>query len=69
MIYSVRLFLVQKSKMSEGEWEVAMERKTHLYDCHIRAGGKMVPFAGYLLPVQYDTGVITEHMAVRTEAG
>ncbi len=46
-----------------------MERKTHLYDCHIRAGGKMVPFAGYLLPVQYDTGVITEHMAVRTEAG
>lgn len=46
-----------------------MERKTHLYDCHIRAQGKMVPFAGYLLPVQYDTGVIAEHMAVRTAAG
>jgi aminomethyltransferase len=29
----------------------------------------MVPFAGYLLPVQYETGVITEHMAVRTAAG
>lgn len=29
----------------------------------------MVPFAGYLLPVQYETGVIAEHMAVRTKAG
>ncbi len=46
-----------------------MERKTQLYDCHVKAGGKMVPFAGYLLPVQYDTGVIAEHMAVRTGAG
>jgi aminomethyltransferase len=46
-----------------------MERKTHLYDCHVKAAGKMVPFAGYLLPVQYETGVITEHMAVRTAAG
>ena len=46
-----------------------MERKTPLYECHVRAGGKIVPFAGYLLPVQYETGVITEHMAVRTAAG
>lgn len=46
-----------------------MERKTPLYACHEAAGGKMVPFAGYLLPVQYPTGVITEHMAVRTAAG
>jgi aminomethyltransferase len=46
-----------------------MERKTPLYDCHGKAGGKIVPFAGYLLPVQYETGVITEHMAVRTAAG
>jgi aminomethyltransferase len=51
------------------KWEVAMERKTHLYDCHVKADGKIVPFAGYLLPVQYETGVITEHMAVRTAAG
>ncbi len=42
-----------------------MERKTPLYDAHVKAGGKMVPFAGYLLPVQYQTGVIEEHMAVR----
>jgi aminomethyltransferase len=46
-----------------------MERKTPLYEAHVRAGGKIVPFAGYLLPVQYETGVIAEHMAVRTLAG
>ncbi len=46
-----------------------MERKTHLYDCHVKAAGKIVPFAGYLLPVQYETGVINEHMAVRNAAG
>ena len=46
-----------------------MEKKTPLYDAHVAAGGKIVPFAGYLLPVQYGTGVITEHMAVRTKAG
>lgn len=46
-----------------------MELKTPLYDCHAAAGGKIVPFAGYLLPVQYETGVIAEHMAVRTKAG
>ncbi|HSK69939.1 MAG TPA: glycine cleavage system aminomethyltransferase GcvT [Candidatus Limnocylindria bacterium] len=46
-----------------------MERKTPLYDLHLELGGKIVPFAGYLLPVQYDTGVIREHMAVRTACG
>ena len=46
-----------------------MERKTPLYDCHVASKGKIVPFAGYLLPVQYETGVIAEHMAVRTKAG
>ena len=46
-----------------------MELKTPLYDVHVKAGGKIVPFAGYLLPVQYETGVIKEHMAVRTQAG
>ncbi|WP_050618770.1 glycine cleavage system aminomethyltransferase GcvT [Intestinimonas massiliensis (ex Afouda et al. 2020)] len=46
-----------------------MEQKTPLYAKHAAAGGKIVPFAGYLLPVQYPTGVIAEHMAVRTAAG
>ena len=44
-----------------------MELKTPLYDAHVKAGGKMVPFAGYILPVQYKAGVIKEHMAVRQE--
>lgn len=46
-----------------------MELKTPLYEAHMKAGGKIVPFGGYLLPVQYGTGVIKEHMAVRTQAG
>lgn len=46
-----------------------MELKTPLYDTHVKYKGKIVPFAGYLLPVQYETGVIKEHMAVRTQAG
>lgn len=45
------------------------ERKTPLYDMHVKYHGKLVPFAGYLLPVQYETGVIAEHMAVRTSCG
>ena len=46
-----------------------MELKTPLYEKHVVLGGKMVPFAGYSMPVQYPTGVITEHMAVRTACG
>lgn len=46
-----------------------MEKKTPLYEQHVALGGRMVPFAGYLLPVQYPTGVIAEHMAVRQHAG
>ena len=47
-----------------------MELKTPLYDVHVEEGGKIVPFAGYLLPVQYAaSGVIKEHMAVRQECG
>lgn len=46
-----------------------MDRKTPLYDSHVALGGKMVPFAGYILPVNYPGGVIAEHMAVRTACG
>lgn len=46
------------------------EKKTSLYDVHVKYGGKMVPFAEYLLPVQYEGyGVIREHMAVRRDCG
>ncbi|MDR7518692.1 MAG: glycine cleavage system aminomethyltransferase GcvT [Armatimonadota bacterium] len=43
-------------------------RRTPLYDAHRAAGGRMVAFAGWLLPVQY-TGITEEHQAVRTHAG
>lgn len=46
-----------------------MDRTTPLYEWHRAHGGKIVPFAGYLLPVQYGAGVIAEHMAVRNAAG
>jgi aminomethyltransferase len=46
-----------------------MDKKTVLYDTHVRYGGRIVPFAGWLLPVQYESGVIAEHMAVRTGCG
>ena len=44
------------------------QKKTPLYDEHVKAGGRMVPFAGYMLPVQY-TSLAAEHTAVRTRAG
>ena len=43
-------------------------RKTPLYDEHVKLGGKIVDYAGWLLPVQYE-GLIPEHNAVRNEAG
>ena len=46
-----------------------MLRRTPYYDHHIELDGKMVPFAGFELPVQYPTGLATEHNAVRTGAG
>ncbi len=48
--------------------ESASLQRTPLYDEHISAGGRMVPFAGYSLPVQY-TSLTEEHNAVRTTAG
>jgi aminomethyltransferase len=43
-------------------------RRTSLYDSHVRLGGRIVPFAGWEMPVQY-AGIVEEHTAVRTAAG
>ena len=43
-------------------------RRTPLHDRHVALGARMVPFAGWEMPVQYQ-GVIDEHKAVRTDAG
>lgn len=43
-------------------------QRTPLYDVHVKAGARIVPFAGYEMPVQY-SGVMEEHEAVRTAVG
>ena len=43
--------------------------KTPFYDMHLKNGAKMVPFAGYDMPVQYPLGVMKEHQHTRTKAG
>lgn len=43
--------------------------KTPLYDLHLEQGAKMVPFAGYEMPVQYPLGVKKEHLHTREQAG
>ena len=44
-------------------------KKTPLYDLHLELGAKMVPFAGYDMPVQYPAGVMAEHKHTRAKAG
>jgi len=44
-------------------------KRTPLYGLHVELGAKMVPFAGYEMPVQYPLGVIREHLACRSGAG
>ncbi|MEO0816392.1 MAG: glycine cleavage system aminomethyltransferase GcvT [Pseudomonadota bacterium] len=44
-------------------------KRTPLYDLHVEHGAKMVPFAGYEMPVQYGEGVKAEHVWTRNHAG
>jgi aminomethyltransferase len=44
------------------------KKKTPLYDEHVRLGAKIVPFSGWLMPVQY-TGILEEHQTVRNNVG
>lgn len=43
--------------------------RTPLYDLHRELGARMVPFAGYDMPVQYPAGVMAEHLHTRAQAG
>jgi glycine cleavage system T protein (aminomethyltransferase) len=43
--------------------------RTPLYERHVTLGGKIVPFAGFEMPVQYPTGIRAEHQAVREAVG
>lgn len=44
-------------------------KRTPFYSMHVAAGAKMVPFAGFEMPVQYPAGITAEHRAVRQSAG
>ena len=44
-------------------------KRTPLHALHVARGGKMVPFAGYDMPVQYPAGVLREHLHTRNRAG
>lgn len=44
-------------------------KRTPLYALHVELGAKMVPFAGYEMPVQYPLGVLKEHLHTRSKAG
>ncbi len=54
--------------MSETAGETTL-RRTPLHDEHLALGARMVPFAGYEMPVQYPDGITAEHRAVREGAG
>ncbi|ARM88587.1 glycine-cleavage system protein T [Rhizobium sp. CIAT894] len=49
--------------------DTAALKKTPLHGLHLSLGARMVPFAGYDMPVQYPAGVMKEHLHTRTEAG
>jgi aminomethyltransferase len=49
--------------------ETSSPKRTPLHALHLARGGKMVPFAGYEMPVQYSSGVMKEHLATRAAAG
>jgi aminomethyltransferase len=47
----------------------AVLRQTPLHDLHVELGGRMVPFAGYSMPLQYSAGILKEHLHTRASAG
>ena len=47
----------------------AESRRTPLHEWHVAHGGRMVPFGGWSMPVQYPSGILAEHRAVRAAAG
>jgi aminomethyltransferase len=59
-----RVFTIHHSHAMSSEL-----KHTPLFEEHRALGGKMVPFAGWEMPVQYPTGITTEHHAVRRAAG
>ncbi len=57
-----------RQEVKETEPEEGTTRKTALYDRHVASGGRMVPFAGWWMPIQYRS-ILEEHRKVRTSVG
>jgi aminomethyltransferase len=55
--------------MSSASTPDAALQRTPLYELHVSLGAKMVPFAGYEMPVQYPLGILKEHLHTREKAG
>lgn len=55
--------------MSDDQTDKTALKKTPLFDLHVELGARMVPFAGYDMPVQYPLGVMKEHLHTRAKAG
>src|SRR3984893_14114338 len=69
-----QVFGESPSENREGPMMLAREpetslKRTPLHALHLASGGKMVPFAGYDMPVQYASGVLREHLHTRSHAG
>jgi len=47
----------------------APTKRTALYDLHVSLGGRMVPFGGWDMPVQYNDGIVATHLHTRAKAG
>jgi aminomethyltransferase len=62
-VLAIAITETRLSPVTQGEYN-----KTPLYDEHVRLGARMVPFAGWLMPVQY-TSIVEEHQAVRNNVG
>ena len=46
-----------------------MNKKTSLYNNHLKLGAKIIPFSGFEMPVNYDKGILSEYQAVRNNCG
>src|SRR5215510_10519191 len=57
-----------EARMSEARQKAPLLR-TPLYKFHLERGARLVAFAGYEMPVQYPTGILTEHLHTRAAAG
>ncbi|MFV0297552.1 MAG: glycine cleavage system aminomethyltransferase GcvT [Hyphomicrobiaceae bacterium] len=55
--------------MAGQDCEATPLQRTPLYDNHVAAGARIMPFAGYEMPVQYPMGVLKEHLWTREKAG